>query len=242
MPHQLVITICAQIMDGRSDAVARTLAQMHQQGAAHNDRIPFGELTGVHFARLFVLDELPDLEGKTIPATLYYLADVDAPMHRHLLQLAELSGTESVFGHCIGFPDSGDAGDTKARVGWLRQHSIPAAATYTHTVGRSVRQVRDEERLRKAIEEFLDNPDGRIASADSPMQSSVSAYQQTRDFVLGDPDLRWARRAPHPPGLIFRLRRAIQSRRGALCHVHAASGAGAAGLGVARADPAPGTT
>jgi hypothetical protein len=201
MPHQLAITIGARIEDGRRDDVVRALEDMHQQGVAHNDVLPFAELSGVHFARLFVLDSIEDLDGEPIPATLYYLVDVDAPSHRHLRELAERSGIDAVFGNCQGFPSGGSP---RARLAWLRAHQTPAAATYTHTMGRSVSQVRDEARLRAALDESLDQGDV-VAATDDP----VTAYRKVRQRIDATPGVRWARRPAARPGLFFRARTAV---------------------------------
>ena len=66
----------------------------------------FADLGGVHFARLFVIAATTDLDGAPLPASLFYMADVDGAADRHLRELAGIfgEGTDAVFGHCAGYP------------------------------------------------------------------------------------------------------------------------------------------
>jgi hypothetical protein len=200
MPHQVAVTVRAPIEPGRGGDLTRLLAQMHEQGAAHNETLPFAKLPGVHFARLFVLDGTTDLSGEPLPACLYYLADVDESAERHLAALITVlgGGADVLFGNCAGYPAGAAA---EHRVAWLREHLVAPAAIYVHQVGRSVDQVHQESRLRERIEDFVDEPD-----AVSPELSAAEAHGRIRSFVLGRDDLRWARWRPRRPGLAFRVR------------------------------------
>lgn len=107
MPHQVAVTVQATVADGRGDDLAGLLERMRAEGAAANSVLPFAEIGGVHFARLFVIEAGTDLDGGALPASLFYMADVDAPLDRHLRDLASTfgSGADAVFGHCEGYPD-----------------------------------------------------------------------------------------------------------------------------------------
>ena len=203
MPHQVAVTVRAPIADGNGGDLSRLLASMGRQGAAHNDVLPIGHLPGVHFARLFVLEETADLDGATLPASLFYMADVDGSADRHLRDLSTVTGdgVDAVFAHCDGYPEDPTA---TARVTWLRDHQVAPAATYVHAVGRSVDQVHQEARLREAIEQFVDRP------AAIPSQlTAVEAHGRIRAFATDRDDLLWSvRRAPRP-GLRFRVGEAI---------------------------------
>jgi hypothetical protein len=134
------------------------------------------------------------------------MSDVDLPVDAHLADLAEHAGAglDKVFGHCVGYPVA--AADRAARIAWLRTHLVPSDAVYVHTVGRGVAQIRDEARLRAAIEDFLDRPGVIPAGA-----SAVEVHGAVRSFVRGRPDLRWALRPPPGPGLGFRLRETVHA-------------------------------
>jgi hypothetical protein len=200
MPHQVALTIRAPVLRERRVGLGTVLGEMSGAGAARNPVLPFAELDGVHFARLFVLEETADLDGRELPETLFYMADVDAPWVGHLRQLAtsQAAGIDRLFGCCAGYPPD----PTPAlRVAWLLEHRVPSAATYVHRMGRSVAQVRDERRLRESIESFLDLP-----ASVPPQLTATEAKGRIRGFALGRDDLRWARMGPRRPGLLFRLR------------------------------------
>lgn len=203
MAHQVALTVRATVKAGRYDGLGRVLERMRAEGAAHNSVLPFARLRGVHFARLFGLEESADLDGATLPSSLFYMADVDAPVHRHLRDLADLlgEGTDTVFGHCDEYPAEPTPG---TRLAWLLRHSVAAAATYVHQVGRTVDQVCDEQLLRERIESFLDLPDAVPAAL-----TATEAHGRIRSFARHRDDLRWARRPARRPGLGYRVRDAV---------------------------------
>jgi hypothetical protein len=200
VPHQVALTLRAPIDDARYDDLARLLGQIVAEGAARNSVLPFGQFADVHFARLFVVDESTDLDGETLPACLYYMADVDAPLHRHLRDLATTfgPGTDAVFSHCADYPPEPSPG---TRLAWMLERLAAPAATYVHRIGRTVTQVHEEHRLREAVESYLDPPDT------IPSQlTAAEAHGRIRSFALGRQDLRWARLGPRRVGLIYRVR------------------------------------
>jgi hypothetical protein len=75
---------------------------------------------------------------------------------------------------------------------------------YVNTIGRSVRQARQEAQLREAIQAYLDRPEHHWAGC-SPTQ----VHAAVREFVTATEELRWARRPARPPGLPWRIRQAV---------------------------------
>jgi hypothetical protein len=202
VPDQTAITIRAFIRPGQSSELSELLADIDCKGAAHSC-LPFADLPAVHFARLFVLPEVTDLDGEPIPASLVYMADVDGSLEAHLTALVEQAalGIDAVFAHCADYP--GDPVPRPQRYRWLRTRVVTAATRYTHTVGRGAEQVRREAMLREAIENFLDRPGSVLAGA-----TAVEAHRRIRAFVRGRPDLAWALRPARGSTLGFRVRNA----------------------------------
>jgi len=199
----VALTVRAPISPARHNDLARVLEAMRSEGAARNSVLPFADLSGVHFARLFVVEETKDLDGDVLPACLFYMADVDAPLHRHLRDLAGAfgPGADALFGHCEDYPPEPSPG---TRLAWLLERMVAPAATYVHRIGRTVEQVHDEHRLREAVESYLDPP-GTI-----PAQlTAAEAHGRVRSFALGRDDLRWARQPPRRPGVAYRLRNTV---------------------------------
>jgi hypothetical protein len=200
MPHQVALTIVAPVVEGRASALSRTLAEV---GA--DPKLPFDELPGLHFARMFVLDETRDLAGQTIPAQLVFLSDVDSPAGLYLPAFVDAFGDilDEVFGHCVGYPAL--AHGRSARLDFLRSHQVRAAAAYVNTVGRSLEQVRHEMELREAIEDFLDRSPGLSIATPAEVRRAIT------DFVFNEPSLAWARRPAEPPELWWRMKELLHA-------------------------------
>jgi len=174
-------------------------------GVANGSVIRFQELPQVHFARLFIVAAANDEVGTPFPPTLMFLSDIDGPLDRYLTDLARLApdGLDSIFAHCEGYPSVRERSDT-TRVAYLSACSVKAQAIYINTIGRSVRQIRDEARLRDAIVAFLDRP-GQDWSSKSPAEIRTVI----QGYVNRDPALAWACEPAPKPGVPYRFKEAL---------------------------------
>jgi hypothetical protein len=86
-------------------------------------------------------------------------------------------------------------------VAWLRRHLVGASAVYVNTVGRGLEQIRQEARLRDALEDYLDQGDWDGRAPDDVRRELLA-------YVAGRADLAWAMKPPAPPSLRFRVREA----------------------------------
>src|SRR5260370_41262163 len=105
-----------------------------------NSLLLFGELEGVHFARLVLLDDptLGDIEAYGLPRQrppvyLAFVGDCDGPARECLAELARRAtpGLCAIFEHCAGF-------DGAALLPWMLGHDQPGAPSYVNWVGRTV--------------------------------------------------------------------------------------------------------
>ena len=198
MPYQDALTIVAPVRAGAVDDLKALLATMGN-GVANGSVIDFGALTGVHFARLIVIDADTDQWGKPLPASLVLLSDVDVPAATHLDELVDTfgEGVDRLFGHCEGYP--GGEPSRRERHDYLRRHVVREAATYVNTSGRTLRQIRQEAQLRATIDRFLDSRDW----SDYDPRDVRRALQE---LVKRDPELAWALESAERPGLTARAR------------------------------------
>ena len=199
MPHQESVTVIDRIKPGQVETLKELLGMI----ADHGDNwhiIPFNRLSKLHFARLVVFDETKDLDGNTIPAQLALLTNIDAPTAAHLQELVDIGGdgVDRVFGLCEGFP-APTKRTPESRLSYLRQHMAPTRAFYVNRNGRSVQQVRQEDSLRKTINDFLD-------SQDFSDRDSMEVHASIQQFVRDTPELRWATSAAERPALSWRIR------------------------------------
>lgn len=202
MPHQVPLTVIANIKPGHEDSLDQTLAGM-RANVAQNDIIPFGKLPGLHFARLLILAETRDLDGQPIPAQLVFLADFDAPLDDRLRELTTIAprGLHEIFRHCEGYPDEPSVA-TSAQAAYLQNRMANPAANYVNTVGLGLQQIRQEAQLRDAIEGFLDGHDW---SRSRPEETRAAI----QEFVRKEPALGWALRPAEPPDLLFRFKEVL---------------------------------
>ena len=195
--HQLAVTVRATVRDGRLPELRDILAAMDTH-ASHTPEIPFAEFEEVHFARLLLLEDDVDLDGRLIPASLVYMSEIDAPLNAHVDRLADKGGAglDATFGLCEGYPVSPDGSSRRA---FMEPRMLPAQATYVNTVGRTAVQIRQEAQLRDAIETFLD---GATALPADP----VAARAEIQRFVRSRPALSWSTRRAASPSLSWRVR------------------------------------
>jgi hypothetical protein len=109
----------------------------------------------------------------------------------HLGELAEQEGFDRLFTHCEGY-----AGD---RLAYLRRHTVKEQARYVNTTGRTSGQIRQEAKLRDAIEEFLD-------AGDWNGRDPGQVRRAVRQHVQSDPELAWALEEAERPGRLARFR------------------------------------
>lgn len=190
MPQQSALTIAADLRAGETAGVRELLASMGN-GVSNGSVLDIGALTDVHFARIFLLEETNDLEGKPLPATLVYLSDFDVSKEEHLVQLAALPGLDRVFGSCEGYPQSPMAQD---RLAFLRGRVVKEQARYVNRPWRCAQQIKREAELREALQGFLDKRGGDLDGGD-PREVRGEIVR----FVHNDPSLAWAlEREPGP--------------------------------------------
>ena len=152
MPYQAALTVVAPVRPGAVDDLKSLLATMGD-GVANGSVLDFAALSGVHFARLILVDADRDSSGAPLPASLLLLADLDVCKDTHLVELAEIAGEgiDRLFGHCEGYPASGTT-TPRERLDYLIRHVVEESARYVNTTGRTARQIRQESELRDAIE------------------------------------------------------------------------------------------
>lgn len=198
MTPQVGVNVVCPVLAGHVEPLRTLLEQMGQR-PADNGVIPFGQVSGVHFARLFLLDETTDLDGAPIPAQLLLMADLDAPLEARLAELVDAAGNglDAVFGHCEGYAG---AGTRSARLAFLHGHVVRSAAHYTNTIGRTVTQIRQEAELRDAIEGFLDR------RSDWSGLDPTRVRAEIQGFVRSDPRLTFASSPADERDLGWRLR------------------------------------
>jgi hypothetical protein len=201
MPHQSALTIVANVRPGETDSLRRLLGTMGD-GVANGSVVDFETLTGLHFARLVLLEETHDLRGEPLPASLVYMSDLDVSGDRHLGDLVDTAGAgiDLLFDHCEGYPDGAQRARDE-RLAYLRRHVVAEQVRYVNTIGRGARQIRQEAQLRDRLESFLD---GR--PHDPGEDDPVAIRRAVQEFVENDEAFHWARWPAGRLPLSFRVK------------------------------------
>jgi hypothetical protein len=172
--------VVARVTPGRERSLRELLETMNAEpGMADpaNAVLPFGQFERLHFARLAVLDDptVGDVEAHAVPRPslpvyLAFIGSCDGPANECIKELALRAGTglRRIFMHCDGFDAQGDL------VAWVQAHQRPLAANYINWVGRTVRQVREESALRRALA-------AKVPRA--PLASAAQAQQLRRELI-----------------------------------------------------------
>jgi hypothetical protein len=191
------VTVLATIKPDRVEAVRQVFCDIARDPQS-NATLPFGRVRGLHFARWAILEgSIDPVQGEFVPQ-LMYASDFDGSRSSHFEALldAREEGVDRVFEHCEGYP-AGAQRTRASRLRFLAEHSCPFGALYQATTG-TVSDIRDEERLRDRIEEFLDSRDWRGTTPSD-------LYQSIRQFVAADASLQWALKRRKDPGFAWHL-------------------------------------
>jgi hypothetical protein len=179
----------ADIQDGH-DGALQALLDDAARDPASNPLLPFGKVPNVHFARFFILPG-HDPQGNPLYSNrLVFLADIDGPAEPFLEALATLlgDGLDRLYQHCRGY------GGRQSLLDFLKRNTLPPAAKYVNTIGRTVDQVRHEAELHDALQAFLDQRPEQW-----PGKSAREVRAAVQEYVEHEPRLAWARQPVPPP-------------------------------------------
>lgn len=192
MTQHGAFSIVVNIREGMQQSLTALLQQI-DAAVETNPFIPFKQIPSIHFARFVILDSGPDIGGNIIPARLAFTTNYDLPLNGHLRQLVTVGGAGlwQIFSLCeSGLSGGYDPGTLET---FLVSHNKTAETFYVGVGYRSVQQIRDEDVLRNAVNDFADSR--RSAFAGRP---ALEIRQQIIDFVRSRTDLGWAL-TPEPP-------------------------------------------
>ena len=203
--------VVAPVDEARLSELRALLASMNgNPGTARADNpvVPFGAFKRLHYARFVILDDqtLHDFEeyGAPIPdfaVLLTFLGDCDGTADDMLAEMARVAGPglRRIFSHCRGFTDTADL------LTWMRDHSQAPAANYVNWIGRTVKQVREEARLREELVECVKSRQDEF-NADEPLRIRAKLVAHCQP-MLKDGRLQLSPEDPTPLG--WRIRNAL---------------------------------
>lgn len=199
MGHQVELTVCAPVRRGAVPVLKQVLDVVNAD-SAHNALLPFAEIPTTHFGRLLLIENLSS------GPVLLLMIDADAPLEPVVDNLVDRGarGLDLLFGLCVDYPPPGRRTHA-TRLQYLHSRTVGVDMFYVHTVGRTLQQVRQEARLRQAIEGFVN----RLQQGEGPSLSALELRSAAQAFVAADPELAWARSPAPPVDLPFQIQETL---------------------------------
>lgn len=191
---QSAFTVYAPVDPSRLSKLVKLLDAIGSD-IAGNPHLRFAELADVHYASLFLVGA-----GGGAPH-LVFEGNVDGGVEIFLARLLAhaRAAVDEIFGHCTGYPPADHAG-AEARLRYLCDRDIGADTFYVAWPGRTVSDIRREQRLRDHVQEALDGGD-RLGWRQRPPEEILGEVQGGLPADLG-----WARSKAPVPFLVARGR------------------------------------
>ena len=185
-------SIIVNVREGMQQQLAELLQKMVDDDVETNSIVPFKNITTIHFARFVLLENGEDAEGRMVAARLAFTTNFDMPLDSHLKQMIDVAGPGLwlIFSMCEGFP-AGDYNPALLQT-FLAKNDKKTETFYVGVGYRSVQQIRNENLLRNAINDYVDS--NRTALLN---QTAVASRKQIIDFVNASPEMQWAK-TPDP--------------------------------------------
>ena len=180
MTPQSQFLLVAQVTPDRERGLRELLKTMNSKpGMADptNAVLPFEQFERLHFARLVVLDDptLGDIEAHgvsrpNLPVYLAFIGSCDGSASECIADLAQraATGLRQIFLHCDDFNEDGDL------LAWMQAHQRRLAVNYINWVGRTVRQIKEESALQRALAAKVPR---------MPRSSATDAQQLRRELI-----------------------------------------------------------
>lgn len=156
------LTVITPIIDGRESALARYLSTLEAGPAS-----PLANVAGTHFARWAVIgDVVYEGDGQRPDhlklGRLLFTSNFDGPPAPYLERLRTGLGevADAIWGHCGGYPGSGDAG---AFAAYMRSHQIESSLFFAAYGERSVEDVKRSLATRHTVIDFALEAQGMSA-------------------------------------------------------------------------------
>jgi hypothetical protein len=188
MMPQSNLLVTASLRPEREMELRSLLESMnHAPGRVNpaNDLFPFAQFTQLHVSRFVILEDqtVGDLQlayatpAPNYPLMLAFLADFDGTADAFRADLAARAGKglERIFSCCQGFSAGADIAQ------WMKAHESPPSTNYINWLGRTVGQIHEEDALRLALENHLQQH-GSLFAAMGPRE----AHAALREFMLAE--------------------------------------------------------
>jgi hypothetical protein len=195
------LSIVAPIRPGMKQQLFDKCREIEAAGVETNPVIPFGKITSIHFARFVVFDESTDAFGNRVDPLFVFTTNYDQPFDKHLDELIAIAGPGlwQLFSLCAGFPQNVQY-SADALLAYLSSVMVHTETFYVGVGYRSVLQIRQENELREAIENFIDQQQPLLEG-----KGPLLIRQKIIEFVNTNPSLSWAKTPVEKPSASWEI-------------------------------------
>src|SRR6267142_833433 len=194
---QSALTVVSPVMPTRLEALEKLLVEIGDSVESYPG-LPLTSLSGLHFCSW-------SLCGGTDAQRLIFEANFDGSEAGFLDQLTQ-SGTavlSRIYSHCTGMSDRSDTAQIRDH---LRRHKRFTHTFYIGLRGYTVQRIVQEERLRVAIEDFID---AQQSAGHWTGCGAKQIQQAIREHVSSLTDFKWAAQSVPDPWLVRNGRRLL---------------------------------
>jgi hypothetical protein len=191
MTTRQTLTVIAIIREGCEGRLRNLLNTRGDELLNGDASIDFNGIQTVHFAR-WVIVAGGVYRNVKVPTRLVFCSNYDGPLHAQLEDLASRvpAALDEIYELCEGYPKDGNR-TTQSRMDFLKHGIVGNDAIFIGTPDRTVRQIRQEDELRIALQKYLDQ-------YKSNGKSALEVKRALCDYVFSEKGLVWAK-APPPP-------------------------------------------
>jgi hypothetical protein len=196
MTRQNPLTLLTPVRKDRLEQLTLILERF-KVGLNHGLNERFDKLGTLHYARWFILKEesFRDKTAFPIPVRLVFSSNFDGDEEDHVNGLASVFPEyfDELYECCEGYPEPA-ARTTESRKNYLLQWRVKTAAFYVGAPGRSLKQIQQEDKLKKHIWYFLNNNkwEGKTA---------VEIQKAIQEEVDSKPEFEWSKQKTGVPGI-----------------------------------------
>lgn len=203
MTQQYPLTLVTPILPERHEELYPFLKQIKNELKEGKHEV-LENIGTIHFARWIVIDDRTET-GEPSPekiAKLVFSSNFDGTADKHIQDLCTTAGTliDKIYECCIGYPES-DKRTAENRIAYLEKWIVHTTTFYRGAPGRTLLQIRNEQKLHQFIKQML-------AEKNWDNISASAIHQQIRKQVFSKPEFSWAKEKISMPrvnwlGMIF---------------------------------------
>jgi len=156
------------------------------------------KIASLHYGRWVILsrDSFRDEPVVPVGVRLIFSTNFDGDKEDHLTELVTglTKYIDDLYECCEGYPEPG-ARTTESRKNYLKINLVKTSAFFNGAPGRSVKQIHQEEALRKFIWEYIKNNKWEENS------TAVEIHRAIRQKIDTDPAFEWSKRKAEVQGI-----------------------------------------